>query len=490
MRLTAPSTLIDGVRAFAGARVLCVGDVMLDRYVYGAVSRVSPEAPIPVCRVAHERAMPGGAANVARNLAALGAGIDLVGVVGTDAAGAQLVRLVGEADALDAVLLEDPGRPTTVKTRYVADGQQLLRADRETDASISEALQADIGDAVGRVLAEAGAVVLSDYGKGLLTEPLTARIVEAARAAGKPVVVDPKGPDYARYRGAALITPNRRELAEAGRAHGFAGDNPVGAARRIIETCGIEAVLVTRGPDGMILVDAGREIHLPVEAREVFDVSGAGDTVAAALAAACAAGVDPVAGARIANVAAGLVVGKVGTAVASADEVVDALRARARPGRGRMAVSVETALERVAAWRSRGLSIGFTNGCFDLIHAGHAALLRQACDACDRLIVGLNADASARRLKGAGRPVQPAAARAAVLASIEAVDLVVVFEQDTPTALIEAIRPDLLVKGADYRLDDVAGAAFVQGYGGRVLLADILPGHSTTATVARMRDGG
>ena len=222
----------------------------------------------------------------------------------------------------------------------------------------------------------------------------------------------------------------------------------------------------------------------------MFDVSGAGDTVAAALAAACAAGVDPVAGARIANVAAGLVVGKVGTAVATADEVVGALRAHARPGRGQTAVSVETALERVSAWRSRGLSIGFTNGCFDLIHPGHAALLRQARDACDRLVVGLNADASARRLKGVGRPVQPAAARAAMLASIEAVDLVVVFDRDTPTALIEAIRPDLLVKGADYRLDDVAGAAFVQGYGGRVLLADILPGHSTTATVARMRKGG
>ena len=484
--MTESSTLVENVRALNGASVLCVGDVMLDRYVYGAVSRVSPEAPIPICRVADERSMLGGAGNVVRNLIALGANVDFVAVVGDDAAGEEIGQLVGDLAAVTATLFEEPGRRTTVKTRYIADGQQLLRADHETETPISSALRSEAYAHVRDVLTRVGAVVLSDYGKGMLGEHATAQIIDAAQSAGKPVIVDPKGPSYERYRGATLITPNRHELAEATRSRRTPGADVVDGAREIIETCGIASVLVTRGPDGMTYVDADTEIHLPVQVQEVFDVSGAGDTVVAAVAAAYAVGIDPIDAARIANTAAGLVVGKTGTAVANADEVVDAVRARDLSTGEQKSVSIKTALERIATWRSRGLSIGFTNGCFDLIHPGHVSLLHQARDACDRLVVGLNSDRSTRRLKGAERPVQSEAARAAVLGSLATVDLIVIFDDDTPVALIEATRPDILVKGADYSLEQVVGSEIVQSYGGKVLLAEIVPGHSTTATIAKL----
>ena len=469
------------VQSLRGVRVLCLGDVMLDRYVYGEVTRVSPEAPIPVCRVTDERAMLGGAGNVARNLAALGAGIEFITVIGDDPAGSEIAGLAAELDGAEITVLTAPGRRTTVKSRYIADGQQLLRADRETEAAIPTDIENDIIGRLDEVIAGVGAVVLSDYGKGVLTPVLVNRVIEVARAAGKPVVVDPKGPDYGVYRGATMLTPNRRELAEASRMADGSDEEIVAAARHIVTSCGVESVLVTRGGDGMTLVDGASAIHLAAEAREVFDVSGAGDTVVATTAAALAAGLDAGTAAGIANVAAGIVVAKAGTAVAGADEIVDALRAGEL-----LSVGLPVARDRVATWRAHGLTIGFTNGCFDLIHPGHVSLLSQARAACDRLIVGLNSDSSTRRLKGDGRPVQGEAARAAVLGSLASVDLVVIFDDDTPIELITALRPDVLVKGADYSIDQVVGGDLVERYGGRVLLATLEPGHSTTATISRM----
>ncbi len=475
------ATMATQVAALRGVRVLCLGDVMLDRYVYGEVSRVSPEAPIPVCRVTDERAMLGGAGNVARNLAALGAGIEFITVIGDDAAGAEIAGLLAELDGAEATVLTAPGRRTTVKARYIDDGQQLLRADHETEAAISTGLEDDIVARLDRAITSVGAVVLSDYGKGVLTPGLVSRVIEVARAAGKPVVVDPKGPDYGVYRGASILTPNRRELAEASRMADGTDEEIVAAARHIVTRCEVDSVLVTRGGDGMTLVDGANARHLAAESREVFDVSGAGDTVVAAVAAALAAGLDAGAAAGLANVAAGIVVAKSGTAVASTDEVIDALRADELKS-----VALPVALARLATWRAQGLTIGFTNGCFDLIHPGHVSLLSQARAACDRLIVGLNSDSSTRRLKGDDRPVQSEAARAAVLGSLASIDLVIIFDDDTPIALIETLRPDVLVKGADYKLDQVVGGDLVRGYGGRVLLATLEPGHSTTATISRM----
>ncbi|MCH8197861.1 MAG: D-glycero-beta-D-manno-heptose-7-phosphate kinase [Proteobacteria bacterium] len=484
--MTDHAALAAEVEAFSGVRVLCVGDVMLDRFAYGEVERISPEAPIPVFRHQHEATMAGGAGNVLRNLSTLEVSARIVAVIGDDGAGSELRALIEAEPGAQARLFVAKGRQTTIKTRYIAGSQQLLRADRETTTAIEPEMAERIVAAVAAALAETDAIVLSDYGKGVLTPAVTARIIEAARQAGKPVVVDPKGPDMSHYRGASVVTPNRRELAEAsGTAVSDAAEIII-AAEKLIAGCGIEAVLVTRAKDGMTLVtNAGAE-HLEAMKREVFDVSGAGDTVVATLAAAIGAGVALADAAAIANAAAGVVVGKVGTATVEKSELIEALHGRDRSGAGSKLASFEAAIERIARWRRKGLRIGFTNGCFDLLHPGHVSLFEQARGACDRLVVGLNSDASVARFKGAGRPIQAEAARAAVLGSVASVDLVVVFSDDTPMKLIEAIRPDVLVKGADYTIEEVVGAEFVQSYGAKVLLAEIAPGHGTTQTIARM----
>jgi D-beta-D-heptose 7-phosphate kinase/D-beta-D-heptose 1-phosphate adenosyltransferase len=466
----------------AGARVLVVGDVMLDRFVYGEVERISPEAPIPVLKIARQTAMLGGAGNVARNLAAIGARATLAAAIGNDDAGKDVAGLVAALDGATAALQIDAGRRTTIKTRYVANGQQLLRADFESDAALAAAAQHGLIAAATKAAAGAGAVVLSDYGKGVVSRELAQSLIAAAK--GK-VLVDPKGADWSAYRGAALVTPNRRELADASGLATAADAEVIAAARHMISHAGVGAVLATRGPEGMTLVTPKDATHLPARAREVFDVSGAGDTVVAVVAAGLAAGIAADDAAQLANAAAGVVVGRLGTAVAYPDEIAMALG-----GASKLTGRAE-ARARVAEWKRRGLKVGFANGCFDLIHPGHVSLLAQARAACDRLVVALNSDASVGRLKGKGRPVQDAAARAAVLGSLADVDLIVVFgdearEADTPLMLIESLRPDVLVKGADYTEDKVVGAEIVKSYGGTVLLAELTPGQSTTATIARL----
>lgn len=465
------------VERLAEARVTCVGDVLLDRFVEGEVTRISPEAPIPVLGVSRETEMPGGAGNVARNLSALGAACRFVSVVGADETGRRLGELLDGEAGVEPRLVIETERRTGTKTRYLAAGQQLLRADRETVAPISDDAAIQLVAAAGT----GGVMVLSDYGKGVLRDDVIARLIAAADV----TIVDPKGSDFSRYRGADLITPNRAELAEAtGMAVDSEGD-VVAAAKHLIDTCGIAAVLATRGRDGMILVADGKVLPLPAEAREVFDVSGAGDTVVAALAAALASGADLADAARLSNLAGGIVVGKVGTAVVRAADLLAGLHSRDLSGGDKIGDG-DQALERIARWRRQGLTIGFTNGCFDILHAGHVSLLAQARAACDRLVVGLNSDTSVARLKGPQRPVQPEASRAAVLASLASVDCVVLFSEDTPLKVIKAVRPDLLVKGADYAIDQVVGADLVQGYGGTVMLVELSPGHSTTAILKRI----
>jgi D-beta-D-heptose 7-phosphate kinase / D-beta-D-heptose 1-phosphate adenosyltransferase len=481
----AHADLVPLVEALSSARVLCVGDVMLDRFVHGRVDRISPEAPVQVLRIEGEEARLGGAGNVLRNLHALGAQCCFVSVIGGDREGRDVSGMVAELDGAEAHLVTERSRVTTVKTRFIAETQQLLRADRERSAALPAELRRELVDLVRQSLDHYQVAVVSDYGKGALGGGAAAEIIAAVRAAGGVAVVDPKLPDYAAYRGANIIKPNRRELGAAARLPVETAEQVVAAARALIAAQGFGAVLATLGRDGMILVEASGATHsFPVAAREVFDVSGAGDTVAAVLAAALGAGAALPEAARLANVAAGIVVGKIGTAVVRRTELEEALVDRDTI-EGRKVFPLPLALEHVARWRRSGLSVGFTNGCFDLLHPGHTSLLQQARNACDRLVVGLNSDASVRRLKGPARPVQNEAARAAVLASLATVDLVVLFDEDTPEALIAAIRPDVLVKGADYRIDQVVGGALVQSYGGRVLLADLLPGHSTTATIAR-----
>jgi len=487
--MTANTDLAAHIEALAGVRVVVAGDVMLDRFLYGTVERISPEGPIPVLRVEREAAMLGGAGNVLRNLTALGVTVEFLAVVGDDAAGREIQALAQEAAGAGCHLLVEAGRPTTIKERYIAAGQQLLRADRDPNGAIGAGTAAALLAAATAALEGAGALVLSDYGKGALEPESLAALIAAARAAGCPVVVDPKGRDYGIYRGATLVTPNRRELEEASGLPTSSDQEVARAGRKIIDSCGIEAVLATRGSDGLTLLGPGgkgKHLHLPAEAREVFDVSGAGDTVAAAVAAALAAGLGFEAAARLANVAAGIVVGKLGTAVVRPEELLQALHASDLLAAEAKVVGLDALLARAERWRGAGLRLGFTNGCFDLLHPGHVSLLAQARAACDRLIVGLNSDASTRRLKGAGRPIQPEAARAAVLASVASVDLVVIFGEDTPLELIEALKPDVLVKGADYTRDEVVGADLVERHGGKLILVDLAPGHSTSDTIGRM----
>lgn len=486
--MTDPSGLVALLPKLRGAPVLCVGDVILDRFVYGEVERISPEAPVPVLRVERQSAMLGGAGNVARNLAALGAKVGFVAVVGADETGRELAALCDALSGVDADLIADPGRPTSIKTRFVTGGQQLLRTDQERADSADGKIEKQIVKAALDALKACAAVILSDYGKGALTDKVIAEIVAAAGKAKTPVLVDPKGADYGRYRGADLVTPNRKELANASRLPTGSNKEVALAAFQIVEECGIKAVLATQGAEGMTLVNADREgtHYFQAQAREVFDVSGAGDTVISMIAAAFAAGIGLEDAASLANAAAGVVVSKTGTAVAYPDEIAAALhRQELGVGEAKL-LSLEQLKERAAAWRGQGRRIGFTNGCFDLLHPGHVSLLDQARAACDRLVVGLNTDASVRRLKGKDRPIQSEAARAAVLGSLAAIDAVVLFAEETPLDLIEALRPDVLVKGADYTVDQVVGADLVRSWGGEVVLAELTPGQSTTGTIAKM----
>ncbi len=475
---------------FSGLTVLCVGDVMLDRFVHGDIERISPEAPVPVLRLRETREMPGGAGNVACNIASLGARAILVGLVGQDEAGGRLRHILGARTGIVPALVESAQRPTICKTRFIAGRQQVVRADDESGAGLFEAEAAALKAAVDARLPGCQALVLSDYGKSALDPAVVAHAVAAARRAGVPVFVDPKSDDFGRYRGATCITPNLKEFAAAARGPCRSEAEIAVAARRLLEGGVADAILVTRSERGMTLVEAGGEVTtVPARAREVFDVSGAGDTVIATLALAHASGRTLAQAMHIANAAAGVVVSKLGTATANIAEVMHELAAQAEgqagaqpPGLQRL----EAALGLVAHWREQGLRVGFTNGCFDILHPGHVALLAAARQACDRLVVALNTDASVARLKGPTRPVNTLEQRAQVMAAIRFVDCVVGFDEDTPLELITALVPDVLVKGADYSVAQVVGADVVLAAGGRVVLAELMAGQSTTGIIAKV----
>jgi D-beta-D-heptose 7-phosphate kinase / D-beta-D-heptose 1-phosphate adenosyltransferase len=479
--------LVPHVERIEGVRILCVGDLMLDCFVYGRVDRISPEAPIPVLRIERQASMLGGAGNVVRNIVSLGARAEFISVIGGDPAGRELAELVGSLGRVEPHLLVERRRQTTIKRRFVAGSQQLLRADVETTMPVEDAIADDIIRLAEAAITDCDVMVLSDYAKGVLTTRVVPAMIAAARRSGKPVIVDPKGIDFGRYRGATLLTPNRRELADAARLS-VGGDAGVeSAAMTIVRACGVDGVLCTRGAEGMSLVTAHATVHhLPAAAREVFDVSGAGDTVVATLSAGIATGLAWPDAARLANIAAGIVVGKVGTAVVYANDLIRSLHRDSAETTEDKVMSLVEAVDTVARWRRQGLTVGFTNGCFDLLHPGHVSLISQARASCDRLIVGLNSDASVTRLKGPKRPIQSEAARGSILASLAGVDVVVVFNDDTPVELIKILRPDVLVSGSDDRLAQVAASHLADDWGGRVLLAELTPGQSTTATIRKI----
>ncbi len=476
---------------FAGQTVLCVGDLMLDDYVYGGVSRISPEAPAPVIAVRRNQIVVGGAGNVARNVASLGARCVFVGVIGADDAGGILKSAFAAEKRIDARLVVDRSRVTTRKVRFVSEhhSTHLLRADWEDASGIAPAIAKAVIKHALDALPHAGALVLSDYAKGVLTPEVVRALIDAAVKRGLPVVVDPKGKDYSLYRGATLITPNRQELADATHRPATTSDEVASAAAGLARDFSAQAVLVTRSEEGMTLAPAnGEAVHVPAYRVRVRDVSGAGDTVVAAIATMLAAGAEFEPAMRVANAAAAVAVGKPGTAVVEPMELREyLLPAASRADEEKIAFDWALLDRRLADWRVRGLRVGFTNGVFDLLHPGHIKVLAQSRAACDRLVVGLNSDASVKRLKGAERPMQDEHARAEVLAALEAVDLVAIFTEDTPLALIERVRPNVLVKGGDYRPETVVGREIVEAAGGEVIIVPLVAGHSTTSLIAQSR---
>ncbi|QDM22871.1 D-glycero-beta-D-manno-heptose-7-phosphate kinase [Tardiphaga sp. vice154] len=478
--------------AIARQTVLCVGDLMLDEFVYGEVSRISPEAPAPVIAVQRSEITIGGAGNVARNIAALGATCIFVGLIGDDEAGRVLTDKLKQEDRIEALLVTDPSRPTTRKVRFVSEhfSTHMLRADWEQASPASAAIEQRLIDTILPQLARADIVLLSDYAKGVLTARLLRNVIDAARKLGKRVIVDPKSANLAIYRGATLLTPNRKEFAEATRSRADTDAGIATAAQEAMILADCEAMLITRSEHGMTLVPRdGAAIHVPALPVKVRDVSGAGDTVAAMLAVALAAGADFETALRAATAAAAVAVGKTGTAVVTPGEWRRKILPHAFLAAEEKIVAAADLDAQLAEWRAQQLRIGFTNGCFDILHPGHVKVLTAARATCDRLIVGLNSDASVKRLKGPERPVQDERARAEVLAALEAVDLVVIFEDDTPLALITQIAPATLVKGGDYTREQVVGHEVVAANGGEVILVDILKGFSTTSLVERARGG-
>ncbi len=472
MKLTMPR--------FDNAQVLVVGDLMLDRYWHGGTSRISPEAPVPVVKVDQREDRPGGAANVALNITALGAGVSLVGIVGEDEAASALQQQLSSA-RVHCDFCSTSSEPTITKLRVLSRNQQLIRLDFE------ESFHADYSTAVQQrvegLLDGVKALILSDYNKGTLSDPQA--LIAAAKKAGVPVLVDPKGTAFERYRGATLLTPNMAEF-EAVVDHCETEQQLVERAQQLVADLQLEALLVTRSEKGMTLIKPGQnEVHYPARAREVFDVTGAGDTVISTLATALAAGQSLEVATGLANIAAGIVVGKLGTAAISAPELRRAVNQEQGSERG--VVTDEQLLIALEDARAAGEKIVFTNGCFDILHAGHVGYLEQARAQGDRLVLAINDDASVTRLKGEGRPINPVERRKAVLAGLEAVDWVVSFHEDTPERLLEQVRPDVLVKGGDYGLDEVVGGEFVSSYGGEVKVLSFLDNCSTTAIVEKIQ---
>jgi D-beta-D-heptose 7-phosphate kinase/D-beta-D-heptose 1-phosphate adenosyltransferase len=493
---TEPTTeLIDLVQRLGQPRVLVIGDLMLDRYVWGDAERISQEAPVILLHADRREERLGGASSVATLLRALGARVCLAGVVGADADGGHLRRMLLDQGIDDEAVLADPDRPTTVKERYIGRAQhrhpqQMIRVDYETRTPLTAPRERELLQAVTRQLRRVDVVLVSDYDKGVCGVGVLTPVIAAARQLGLRVVADPiRGNDYRKYHGCSALTPNRLEAGLATGCTITSTAEALAAADRLREHLDLEAAVVTLDKEGMALSHSdGRRAIFPTRPRQVYDITGAGDMVLAVLGMALAAGVDYDPAIRLANIAGGLEVEKIGVATVSREEIVhDLLHAggRAEESTGKMRPREELAYE-LAARRRQGQRVAFTNGCFDLLHAGHVQYLQEARAQGDLLVVGLNSDASVRSLKGPGRPMNPVEARAYVLAGLSAVDFVTVFEEATPLELIRELRPDVLVKGADYRREEVAGADFVESYGGRVHLAALRAGFSTTRILQRL----
>ncbi len=482
-------TLIEAVkhRFVAEHRTaLVIGDLMLDRYLIGEVERISPEAPVPVVLLKQENERAGGAANVAANLSLLGIRTTMAGIIGDDAEGRALLDMLRKLN-IDSAIVTSQQRPTVTKTRILGGHQQMMRLDKESRLAFTESENNALHEQVSQAIAQKpDVIILSDYAKGVLSDALCQAVIAQAKALGIPVLVDPKGRDYTKYQGATALTPNKKETSEACGIDAMDTDRLLQAAADLRDHLGLKFLAVTRGEEGISLLEQNETIHIPAAAKQVFDVSGAGDTVIATLAAGLVHGLSHRQAFELANIAAGIVVGKVGTVPVNREELLAELISQDSVEQADKICELETLLGRVRQWRQQKKRIVFTNGCFDLLHAGHVTYLEAARKTGDKLILGLNTDRSVSALKGPSRPVIHEADRARVLAALEAVDAVILFDEDTPLQLIDAIRPDVIVKGSDYSEDQVVGGKEVKSWGGKVALIDIVPGRSTSNIIEKL----
>lgn len=483
--------LLNTVKQFGQTKqhALVIGDVMLDRYLIGSVGRISPEAPVPIVLLSAHNERAGGAANVAMNLALLGIKTRLIGCVGNDVEAQSLSQLIADA-GIENNLVSSKTRPTIAKTRVISGHQQMMRLDQESSAAFSAdesaALQANIHEALK---ASPAIVILSDYAKGLLSEDICQSIINTCKSKSIPVLVDPKGTDYGKYMGATALTPNKKETAEACNTN-IDDTDLINKARALKNCLNLQYLAVTRGDEGITLIDDdkinnGRH-HLPAIAKQVFDVSGAGDTVIATLAAGLMHGLNPLESLQLANIAAAVVVGQVGTVPITGHDLIEALADQQSSEQAHKICDLAQLMAKVDAWKKSKQKIVFTNGCFDLLHAGHVTYLEAAKKRGDKLILGLNTDRSVSAIKGPTRPVVHESDRARVLAALESVDAVILFDEDTPLNLINAIKPNVIAKGSDYAASQVVGGVEVQSWGGEIALIDLVEGRSTTGILNKI----
>lgn len=471
----------------ADKSALVIGDLMLDRYLIGEVDRISPEAPVPVVLLKQQNERAGGAANVAANLALLGINTTMAGVIGNDAEGRALLQMLEALHINSDAVMSSDQRPTVTKTRILGGHQQMMRLDMESRSAFTQSETETLLKQIDTALAKKPSVViLSDYAKGVLSETLCRQVIEQAKSLGIPVLVDPKGRDYSKYRGATALTPNKKETAEACGVAITDHENLLKQATKLRDALGLEFLAVTRGEEGISLLEKSETVHIPAAAKQVFDVSGAGDTVIATLAAGLIHGLSHYQAFELANIAAGIVVGKVGTVPITREELLAELVSQGSFEQADKICDIDTLTQRVKQWKAQKQKIVFTNGCFDLLHSGHVTYLEAAKKTGDKLILGLNTDRSVSALKGPSRPVIHEADRARVLAALEAIDAVILFDEDTPLRLIDAIRPDIIVKGSDYSEAQVVGGKEVKSWGGKVALIDIVPGRSTSGIIEKL----
>jgi len=481
--------LIDTVRSFSTSdkSVLVIGDVMLDRYLMGTVSRISPEAPVPVVLLKQTEDRAGGSANVAANLSGLGLKTMIVGCIGQDEAGLTLTKMIAQSNISTDYLMLSSQRPTVAKTRVMSGNQQIVRIDNESNVSFTQTETSQLLKKIESALAQnPSIVILSDYAKGVLSDDVCKNVIARCKSLNIPVIADPKGQDYSKYQGATALTPNKKETSEACGIPMHATDALLSAAEKLKTSLQLTFLAVTRGEEGISLLDGHQHQHIPATAKQVFDVSGAGDTVISTLAAGLINGLNPHDALQIANIAAGIVVGKVGTMPVSQAELLKVLTAEEGQSQVDKIFTLAQLVDQVKEWKTAKNKIVFTNGCFDLLHAGHVTYLEAAKKTGDKLVLGLNTDRSVSALKGPTRPVIHENDRARVLAALAAVDAVILFDEDTPLSLIQAIQPNVIAKGDDYTKDQVVGGKEVESWGGSVTLIPLVQGRSTSNIIKKL----